>query len=113
MKRDMDILRRVLLSVERNRDEAEYDNTEWYHLELAHQAGLIAGKVYEYQGGGGGRKVMIVDMRLTPDGHNFVDLARHDDIWRGVADSIASTVKTASFDVWCELLRNEQRSRLL
>jgi hypothetical protein len=90
MKRDMDLLRLLLLKLEAVNDRAHsvlmftYDELAIegytrdqvaYHLDLAVKAGLID------QGGAGGLNHFTF-RQLTWEGHDFVDAIRDDDIWR-------------------------------
>jgi hypothetical protein len=81
MKRDMDLIRALLLKVE----EAPYGSM-WsgeipgythqqvmYHVELADEAGLLEASLLEPDG--------FVVRRLTYAGHEFLDAAREDTIW--------------------------------
>lgn len=89
MRRDMDLLRLLLLKLETISDEAHsvfvFDDDELaiegytedqvaYHLELAVEAGLI-------DQGGNGVMNGFTFRRLTWDGHDFTDAIRDDDIW--------------------------------
>lgn len=90
MRRNMDLLRLLLLKLETLNEEAnslyvyQYDElmvdnyTEdqvAYHLDLAIEAGLVD------QGGSGVINAFMF-RRLTWDGHDFVDAVRDDDIWK-------------------------------
>lgn len=91
MKRDMDLLRQLLLKLETcNEDDGQsiwhyksndmpIDGYSWeqvlYHYQLAVEAGLVD------QGGQGVMNGFLF-RRLTWAGHDFVDAVRDDDIWR-------------------------------
>lgn len=90
MRRDMDLLRSLLLKLETFSDDAHsiwnisYDELPIdgftvdqvaYHLGLAVEAGLI-------DQGGGGAMNSFMFRRLTWEGHDFVDAIRDDEIWR-------------------------------
>lgn len=89
MRRDMDLLRLLVLKLEALHEEAHsiymYDYKELlidgytqdqvaYHLDLAVEAGLI-------DTGGNGIMNGFTFRRLTWEGHDFVDAVRDDDIW--------------------------------
>ncbi len=90
MRRDMDLLRLLLLKLETiNEDPQAVYNYSYkelavegfsleqviYHLDLAVEAGLI-------DQGGSGAMNSFTFSRLTWDGHDFVDSVRDDEIWR-------------------------------
>lgn len=104
MRRDFDIVRRLLLEVEgygpdvvdKTFSELDDDSPEdVYHALLLVEAGYLDGKI---QGRGGGIKVIWVD-GLTWKGHDFLDAIKDDTIWRRTKDRIVSTVGTASAEV--------------
>lgn len=90
MKRDMDLLRLLLLRLETisdndgvdtweyTKDDIDLKEFEWhqvqYHYGLACEAGLVSS-------GGNGQIGRILFRRLTWAGHDFVDAVRDDDIW--------------------------------
>ncbi len=90
MRRDMDLLRLLLLKLETIHDEADsiylysYEELQIdgfttdqvaYHLDLAVEAGLI-------DQGGNGAMSEFMFRRLTWSGHDFADAVRDDEIWR-------------------------------
>lgn len=91
MKRDMDLLRLLLLKLEAldedgqniylfdNSEEFEIDGFTWeqivYHFDLAVEARMVD------QGGRGAMEGFMF-RRLTWSGHDFVDAVRDDDIWK-------------------------------
>jgi hypothetical protein len=82
MKRDMDLIRQILLRVEEGeRTVATEDYTEdqiLYHCELAIEAGLLEGRVIRgAQGGVAAARIR----KLTWAGHEFLDAARDQKIW--------------------------------
>ena len=56
--------------------------------------------------------VASVILRLTWAGHEFLDNARNDTIWRGVLSKIKSAALTVSFDVLAELLKSGAMSAI-
>ncbi len=90
MRRDMDLLRLLLLKLETINDEADsiylysYEELQIdgfttdqvvYHLDLAVEAGLV-------DQGGNGAMSEFMFRRLTWSGHDFADAVRDDEIWR-------------------------------
>lgn len=91
MQRDMDLMRLVVLQVEKDHegpnDLVSYDNFEEhmvldgytpaqveYHLKLA-----IQSRLFEVPGGAGG---LYIFSGLTPSGHDFADSVRDEKIWK-------------------------------
>ena len=105
MKRDMDLIRTILLAVEgadeRILDAGELASDSWSrvtvarHMELLINAGLAEGDVSEYIGGG----VDAFISKLTWNGHDFLDAIRSDSVWEKTKATVAETVGSASFEV--------------
>lgn len=104
MKRDMDLIREILRQMEEFSDllgevkikaEGRSSDEVNYHVYLLHQAGLIQA-VSAVAGGAGARAqrsagVLVqsdsfkyIPLRLTWQGHEFLDAARNDTLWRKV-----------------------------
>jgi hypothetical protein len=96
MQRDMDLIRDMLLQVEklpcsvqwyeialagRSREEL------CYHAKLAHDAGLIEARFLP------GTTIFMVH-RLTNEGHEFVDAAREPTIWKRAKETVLNTAGT-------------------
>ncbi|MCA9946430.1 MAG: DUF2513 domain-containing protein [Anaerolineales bacterium] len=109
MKRDMDIIRAVLLQVN-NHEEAtipevrleEFDLEQVvYHVNLLAEAGYITGipsqsamqDVPEW-----------IQVRLTWDGHEFIDAARNETIWAKFKEVIAEKGGAIPFSLAVNLL---------
>lgn len=90
MKRDMDLIRQVLLLLEEkpagpvmsNDLHASIENVETIdllsHLELMTDAGLIKARVTWYTAGNGGKAVIN---SITWEGYEFLEAAREGSIW--------------------------------
>jgi hypothetical protein len=87
MKRDMDIVRRILLKAEEMSEEQGYDmfsldGTDdagtWAHVELLKEAGLVDAHILRTAGPG---IHMARIFRLTWAGHDFLEAIRNDTIW--------------------------------
>lgn len=92
MKRDMDLVRELLLIIEKNDDSKELSIPEdWdrkvvaYHLKILDQAGFV-----ENHTKWAGDKPMWIIASLTWDGHEFLDSIRDDTIWNKTKDGIKS-----------------------
>ncbi|NLF00833.1 MAG: DUF2513 domain-containing protein [Anaerolineales bacterium] len=103
MKRDMDLVRRILLAVEESQDPTvsylELDG--WsraeigYHMELLVEAGYLLGTVTHSKNGPAHYYVQ----RLTWDGHEFLDLARNQTVWKEAKTSFMEKGAGLSLDV--------------
>ena len=98
MKRDMDLIRALLLKVE----EAPY-GALWsgempgythqqvlYHVELANDAGLIEASLLNPDG--------FLVRRLTYAGHEFLDAARSDKIWNKAKETVMNNAGTLTLE---------------
>lgn len=101
MKRDMELIRRVMLEVEKSKDPYElvdpkfegHNETEIsYHISLLDDAGLLHGQdrsaigVFRWSAGA-----------LTWAGHEFVEAIRDDSVWK---EALAITAKSGDGTVF-------------
>lgn len=107
MKRDMDLVRKLLLCVEPYSGgqadltpllaEGYNENEVRYHAVLAYKAGLAEGTFVE-----GGLSEDDPDMAfltgLTWEGHDFVANARNEKIWNSAKTRVLSTVGTMTLE---------------
>jgi len=100
MKRDMDIIRNILLTVEESGEFHSRDDIEGYHIAIMKDAGLVVAAAH-YTGDGyvGGIT------RLTWHGHEFLDNARSPEIWNKLKEQLQEKMASVSFDVLMELLK--------
>jgi DNA-binding transcriptional ArsR family regulator len=116
LKRDLDLVRRILLRIEESADGAGsstfVDFTEegyelpsvYYHVRLLNDAGLIeADELVPGQ---------WWPERMTWAGHEFLDAARSDELWNEVKDQVLRGGGSAPFDLFHELLVRKNRERL-
>jgi hypothetical protein len=103
MKRDMDLVREILLATEEKNDfsswyvpEIEgYEKLEiYYHIKLLIQEGLVEGKDLSSHSG---NKWVITT--LTSSGHDFLDASRNDTIWEKAKESIKSRGLSLTLDL--------------
>lgn len=111
MKRDMDLVREILLATE----ESDTDPRAWvnlpfegrppqevaYHVQLMGEAGLLVVQDHQSIGVNGYR---WLPKRLTWQGHEFLDTIRDDEIWRRTKDG-ARKVGGFSLDVVAALAK--------
>lgn len=97
MKRDPDLIRDLLDYIEKNHDGVNsidsnqmiiknYDQIQIaYHLRLLFDAGLIICRdTSDYSG-----TPFLIILRLTNDGHDFIEAARNDTAWNKTKDKMA------------------------
>lgn len=104
MKRDMELVRQILLKVE----QAESDPNEWidlsfdqwtcevvsYHSKILNDAGLIEAQDLSTLAGSDWRP-----MSLTWSGHEFLDAARDETVWNKAMTSLKEKSMTVPFEV--------------
>ncbi|GIN71146.1 hypothetical protein J14TS2_16210 [Bacillus sp. J14TS2] len=83
MKRNMELVRELLLLIESNNDRRELDiPDDWdrefvaYHLKILDQAGFIKNNTKWAD-----NKPMWMFASITWEGHEFLDSIRNDDVW--------------------------------
>jgi hypothetical protein len=116
MKRDFDLIRSILLQVEAcnggklirslDVDEAIPNTTLAEHIVLLIEAGLIDGKVLDYDA------PAFIIQRMTWAGHDFLDAMRDDTIWRKAKDTILKPVGGVALDVLKQWLITEAKTKL-
>lgn len=106
MKRDMDLIRLLLLETEGEeprRDLSGYtDQQRNYHSALLIEAGLIKGII---QTDAKGFPAAAVRIRLTWAGHEFLDAARNDTIWKKASEKIKQSGVQVTISLLEELLK--------
>ena len=110
MKRDMELIRKLLLALENDQvgELDEYDEAAvTYHKALLVESGLAHGSVEELAEG-----LAAVTFRLTWHGHEFLDAARDETGWRSVMKRVVTTVGTTSLPVLQVLLAEYAKSVL-
>ncbi len=109
MTRDMELVRKIMLAVaanERPLDSmmvriANYTPQQiGEHIRLLAEARLLDGSASM----GPDRRQRWSDLRLTWWGHDFIECARNDLIWRTAQDALGPGNGAASLDVWHKTL---------
>lgn len=105
MKREMDLVRLILISAENAEKEfnalslVDTDITAekvCFHVELLEQAGLLTAKTTRAYGG---TPVLITVNGLTWSGYDYLDAIRSDTVWQKAKTAIRETVKDAPLSV--------------
>ena len=116
MKRDMDLIRQILVNTEA-RDFAGDEPPEPYQaqtMEEAYQIALMndAGLVLADCTTEAGTPVSATIYRLTWAGHDFLDAARDDTIWKKAKDSILKPGISWTFSILIEWLKQEAKNKI-
>ena len=105
MKRNLDLMRKLLLYFEEKPDDRaercppieEYSPLEIkYHLLLMDEAGLLR---CEREVTSTGRTIYVIPMSLTWQGHEFLEAARNNDIWRRAKTIVYEKSGALSFEM--------------
>ena len=115
MKRDMELIRKVMLEAEKTKDPNElvdpkiegYNETEIsYHIALLDDAGLLHGQdrsaigVFRWSAG-----------TLTWAGHEFVEAARDEDVWKEARAVVEKSGNGVVFEVLKHALMSVLKKR--
>ena len=105
MKRDLDLIRKILLEIETQCDAPgkrisklpEYSEYEFaYHLNLLCEAGLITGARAKLSGR---HYPLVTPTGLTWAGHDFLDACRDEGIWTKAKEKLKDIGDSATFEV--------------
>lgn len=107
MKRDMELVRKILFALEAHDSfdgvELQFTKTSaesiTYHVKIMADAGLIEAVDLGTRGG-----AEWLPIGLTWLGHEFLDNARNDTVWRKVRAGLGKRADTMSFGVLSSLL---------
>jgi len=115
VKRDMDLIRQLLLKIEEssrviNSDEIQIEEADQehisYHLELLLEAKLIVGI-----DASGAMSFELLSIRLTWEGHEFLDAARNEKRW-GDAKAMLSGIEAVGFEMLKAILIDAAKKQL-
>ena len=97
MKRDMDLVRNILMKGEEQehgffpnplRIEGYSDEAVGYHASLMVEAGLVVARAYNYAGGNSPTATLV---SLTWEGHEFLEASRNEGRWNKAKQAAGST----------------------
>ena len=116
MKRDMDLVRQILSNAEARDFESDEPPASYqaqtveeaYQIALMNDAGLVQAD-YTSQAG---TPVCATIFRLTWSGHDFLDAARDETIWKKAKDTILKPGISWTFSVLAEWLKQEAQKKL-
>ena len=118
MKRDPELIRKILFDVEECPADKYIDGFEFegyddwiiaVHVELLIEAGLLDGEVTRFVSG---ESPSINVSRLTWTGHDFIDAVRDDTIWKKVKENVLKPASSWTFGMITEYAKAEIRKHL-
>jgi len=111
MKRDMNLVRLILLEQEGETvDFSGYtENQIVYHAALAIEANLVHGSIIEDEHG---QPRGTAILRMTWAGHDFLDAAKNDTIWKKVTGGINEKGLSLTFDLLKSSLESAIRQQI-
>ena len=110
MKRNMDLIRQLLLCIERE-TSTQYDFgiegvdefEKWYNVDLLIQANFIRGVEVSWSSDGLGPSVYLKGLvSMTWQGHDFLDAVRDDTVWSEAKEQVSARgldMQSLTFDV--------------
>lgn len=108
MKRDMDLIRKILSDVEATQTDGPLislkDPHEAYQALLLKEAGLIEASIIN---GPFGKPRGAIIQRLTWNGHEFLDASRDNKIWKMAMEYIIKPGVSWTFPILMEWLKSE------
>jgi hypothetical protein len=112
MKRDMDMIRELLLDAEAHDVNLPpldtSDPTMAYHVSLLKDAGFMDAII---NNGIYGTPSDAIILGLKWNGHDFLDAARNDTIWKKAKDEFMKPGISWTFSILLEWLKQEARQR--
>lgn len=118
MKRDMELVRRILISLADSEypldgklfvDDATSFEKVAYHFEIMQEAGLVKANV---QREWGKTAVHAVVGPMTWEGNDFLDAVRNEKVWKRVMTKVAQISGSATFEI-VKKLASESLSQML
>lgn len=116
MKRDMDLVREILIAVEAdntNLDGLPYDRDQIYlHVELMKERGLVKAVIVHDPDGAEHRILLCSAKCLTWEGHDFLDKARSKSIWEQAKKKCLKETGGLAFELLKDCLVHVAKQKL-
>jgi hypothetical protein len=119
MKRDMELVRAILLEAEKmgpRGGQIEIDDRSVeeinYHIKRMDEAGLIHALISKTILSGSTPPSPYRIIEITWKGHDFLDAARNDRVWRKVLGRVGAAVSTATLEVIMATLADEAKRQI-
>jgi len=118
MKRDMELIRRIPLQLEADTElfpttvlklQRHSQAEIGYHMLLLFDAGLVEG----HSAGSKGDPYGYMAERLTWDGHDFLNLARNDSVWKKAMSGLAEKGLDVTIDILTTYLAKLTKKMLM
>lgn len=117
MKRDLDLCRTILLTIESQphgfADELHIDGYSeeqiGYHVYLLGEAGLLKTSVCTVMDS---HSPQALPINLTWDGHEFLDASKDNSLWEKAKAKVIKPAGGVAFDLLLEWLKAEAKQRL-
>jgi Hypothetical protein (DUF2513) len=121
MKRDMELIRELMLAIDSREDTSECwaEDLEIvgdrdiaqikYHLQLLVDAGFLEANI-EHDNGPNSPSILII--RMLWDGHEFLDNARNESIWREAMNKIAEKGGSVAVGVLIQVLAGVAKQQM-
>lgn len=123
MKRDMELVRDILTSVEDLESPDDITSASkiadrlggtskekvQYHVEIMNEGGLLDATLTHDSGGG---VISATVSRMTWEGHEFLDAARNSDIWAQVQNAASEKSLSLTMDVMKHALKHYTEEKL-
>ena len=110
MRRDMDLIRYILIQTESGQP-IERDHKEVvYHIALLNDAGLVEAVITNDEVGIPNNARIL---RLTWQGHEFLDASRNNKIWQAVKQKVLIPGVSWTVSTLLELLKQEVKKQFL
>ena len=112
MKRDMDLIRSLLLQVE---GEDNPDLSKWteeqqlYHMALLIEAEFVHGSIIDDEQG---NTRTTITTRLTWSGHEFLDAARNETVWKKAKEKLAVVGTNVAWPILSAVLADLAKKQL-
>lgn len=105
MQRDWDLVRKALLELEQAGEEPlrVEDRQMMYTYQILEDGGFVVLKPGPVLGNG--RMMFVLAMRLTYDGHDFLNTIREEDSWEKVKNSFSGKMITFSGELLKEAVK--------
>ena len=119
MKRDMDLVREILIAIERsedgnlNFDALGYERQQVYlHIELMKERGLVDAVIIQEDDGPEHGILMCKVERLTWDSHDFLNEVRDESIWEQAKRKCLNGTGGLSFELLKDCLIHVAKQKL-
>ena len=119
MKRDMDLVREILIAIERsedgnlNFDALGYERQQVYlHIELMKDRDLVDAVIIPNDDGPEHEILMCKIERLTWDGHDFLDKIHNESIWEQAKRKCLDGIGGLPFELFKDCLVHVAKQKL-